>query len=354
LRHGSLGGVCWHVPWARHVLLKFVSCFPSTVATIAENYTACSQELHTISTQDEADALGSCVNVTGTIVVESQSLTRLSLNGIERVDSLQISSSLLLEDIAAPSLYWINNNFTILNLPLLSNLSFPSLSTAVDSLSWTDVPNLVRPVLRTEADQYGNVGANIYGDLTIETSGIEALDFFKFGTFNRAQNIRIVNNKELRLINLTTLEDAQSIHIADNGPDTNVDLPALSYASSLFLRETSAVNVPRLANLDGNFVLSGNMFERFSAPEFVGVGGDVYIEDNDRLSDLRLPILTEVGGGLSNGSFTVTNNPALLNLTLERLGGGTEVGASGAIDGNASFSGNFERHDMLLDHLEES
>jgi hypothetical protein len=265
------------------------------------------------------------------------------LNGIERVDSLQINSSPLLEDIAAPSLFWINNNFTISDLPLLANLSLPSLSVVVNSLSWTNVPDLVRPMLRTEADQYGNVGTNIYGDLTISSSGIEDLDFLNFGTFSRAQNIRIVDNKGLHVINLNTLEDAQSIYVTNNGPDTNVTLPALSHAGSLFLGGTSTVNVPRLANLDGNFVLSSNTLERFSAPEFFGVGGDVHIQDNMRLSDLSLPVLTEVGGGLSNGSFTVTNNSALTNLILECLGGGTEVGASGAIDGNASFSGNFER-----------
>ncbi|EPE29576.1 L [Glarea lozoyensis ATCC 20868] len=304
---------------------------------------SCTQQSRTITTQAEADALSSCVNVTGTIIVESQSLTQLTLNGIERVDNLQISSSPLLVDVSAPALYWINHNFTISDVRLLSNLSLPSLSTAaVDTLSWINVPNLVQPVLRKEADQYGNVGANIYGDLIISSSGIQDLDFFNFGTFNQAQNVRIVSNKDLRTINLTTLEEAQSIHIASNGPNMIVDLPALSRANSLSLEGVSVVSVPRLTKVDGNFVLSGNSFERFAAPAFNGVAGDIHIEDNELLSDLSLPMLTEVGGGLSNGSFTVANNPGLKSLNLERLGGGTEVGASGAIDGNASFSGNFE------------
>jgi hypothetical protein len=278
-------------------------------------------------------------------------LTQLTLNGIERVDDFLISSCPLLVDLSAPSLYWVNKNFTISNLPLLANLSLPTLSTVVDSLSWTGVPSLVQPNLRTEADQYGNVGANIYGDLTILSSGIQKLDFFNFGTFNRAQNVRVLENNDMRVINLTMLEDAQLIHIANNGPDTSVELPALSHASALVLEGTSAVSVPRLVNLDGNFVLSGNTFEQFSAPAFVGIGGDVFIEENAVLSDLSLPVLTEIGGGLSNGSFTVANNPALTSLMLERLGGGTDVGVSGAIDGNASFSGNFERYDMTLNHF---
>jgi hypothetical protein len=324
--------------------------FLNANAETANRPLACTQQSRTITTQAEADALSSCVNVTGTIIVESPSLTQLTLNGIERVDNLQISSSPSLVDVSAPVLYWIDHNFTISNLPLLSILSLPSLSTAaVDTLSWTDIPNLVQPVLRKEADQYGNVGANIYGDLIISSSGIQDLDFFNFGTFNQAQNVRVVDNRDLRTINLTTLEEAQSIQIASNGPNTSVDLPTLSRANSLSLEGVSAVSVPRLAKLDGNFVLSGNSFERFAAPAFTGVAGDVDIEHNKLLSDLSLPMLTEVGGGLSNGSFTVANNPALTSLNLERLGGGTEVGASGAIDGNASFSGSFETYDSVPD-----
>lgn len=138
---------------------------------------ACTQSSYAIATQEDADTLSSCGNITGIINVQSDSLTSITLNGIQRLDgSLDISFSPALVQISAPQLESINNNLTLSSLSVLTNLSLPSLSTVMDAVSWTSLPVLTQPTLKTVGtDALGNPGTNLYGDLMIQDCGLQSL-----------------------------------------------------------------------------------------------------------------------------------------------------------------------------------
>ncbi|TVY18208.1 Protein ecm33 [Lachnellula arida] len=294
----------------------------------------CTQDTHAITTQSDADSLGSCNNITGLITVQSDTLTSLTLNGIHRLDgSLIISSCAALTEISAPQLQWINDNLTLSSLPQLTNLSLPALETVQIALSWASIPSLTSPNLKTKGvDAYGNPGTNIYGDLTISDTGIETLDFFNFGSFSRAGDVSVTGNKDMKLVNLSSLVTSSLLEFADNGQSFQVLLPKLTTADGLSLQDVMQLNISSLTTISNTLRLEENTFQAFEMDQLNAIGGDVIVRGNPMLNRFGLPALTEIGGGIYSGDFVIANNSALTDLD--------GLGKLTAVDGTTNLSGN--------------
>lgn len=206
----------------------------------------------------------------------------------------------------------------------------------MDGLNWTTLPSLVRPILRSQkADSFENTGTEVYGDIMVSNTGIESLDFFQFVTISKADNIWISDNGQMNMVNFSYLEKSSSLSFWNNGPLTQVVLPALTeIAGDLEMSRVASANVGKLARMDGGLNLDGNSFRNFSAPALTKLGGDVQVLNNPLLEDLDLPLLQGIGGGLENGIFAISNNSALNSLDLPRLAG---------VDGNVTLNGGFSR-----------
>lgn len=214
----------------------------------------------------------------------------------------------------------------------------------MDGLNWTSLPSLVQPTLRSQkADQFGNAGTEVYGDITVSNTGIESLDFFQFVTLSKAENIRISDNARMNLVNFSQLEKSSSLSFCNNGASIQVVLPALTEVSGdLEMSRVTGVDVGKLARMDGGINMNGNSFENFSAPALTKLGGDVQIMNNPLLEDLHMPLLQGIGGGLENGVFAVSNNSALGSLDLPKLSG---------VDGNVTLNGGFSRYTHSFNHF---
>ena len=289
-----------------------------------------------ITSQTDADALRDCDVINGDIHISSSTLRNLTLNSIHRISGhLTAAESPLLSSLSAPDLEWINAQFQLVNLPLLTNISFPQLETITKGVYWEDLPLLSHPELKSEGvDVFNNEGTNVYGDLYVKRTGVDKLNFFNFGTFSRAEDIKIVENPELVKINLTLLEQAVELEITGNHPDSYVLIPRLKKVSKLTLEGIVRVDVESLNVMDGALVLKDNSFEKFTAPELRAVGGDFFLVGNEQLKILDLPALETIGGSYVNGDFKVEGNPKLLHLSLPALS---------YTDGIMNLTGHFQR-----------
>lgn len=201
------------------------------------------------------------------------------------------------------------------------------------AISWTAVPQLTSPNLKTEGvDAYGNPGTNIYGDLTISDTGIETLDFFNFGSFSRAGDVSVTGNKDMKLVNLSSLVTSSLLKFADNGQSFQILLPKLMTADGLSLQDVMQLDIPSLTTISNTLRLEENTFQAFEMDQLNAIGGDVIVRGNQRMNKFGLPALTEIGGGIYSGDFIIANNSALTALD--------GLGKLAAVDGTTNLSGN--------------
>jgi len=231
---------------------------------------------------------------------------------------------------------WINQQFRLINLPALTNISFPLLETITQGVYWEDLPLLSDPKLKREGvDDFNNEGTNVYGDLYVKGTGVDKLNFFNFGTFSRAEDVRILENLALVKINFTQLTQAVEMEIRGNHPESYILLSQLQKVSKLQLEGVVDINVEKLETMDGALTLSGNKLRWFKAPKLSAIGGDFILVENGQLEVLELPLLETIGGSYVNGNFKVHDNPLLSRIDLPTLA---------YTDGTTNLTGNFERY----------
>lgn len=203
----------------------------------------------------------------------------------------------------------------------------------MDAVSWASLPLLTHPTLKTVGtDPLGNPGTNIYGDLTIQDCGFQSLDFFNFGTYAKAGDILVEQNSQMSKINLSSLVHSTTLNFENNGPDLRVYLPKLTSVGNLQLKHVTELHASNLTTMDAVLTLDGNYFSTFELSRLSSIGGDVFVQNNARMSTFNLPALTKIGGGIYDGDFAIANNSALTDITGMPL--------LNYVDGNTSLSGN--------------
>ena len=203
------------------------------------------------------------------------------------------------------------------------------------------MPQLTSPNLKTKGvDEYGNPGTNIYGDLTISDTGIETLDFFNFGSFSRVGDVSVTGNKDMKIVNLSSLVTSSLLEFADNGESFQVLLPKLTTAEGLSLQDVMQFDISSLTTLSATLQLENNSFQAFEMDQLNAIGGDVIVRGNQMMNKFSLPALTEIGGGIYSGDFVIANNSALTALD--------GLGKLAAVDGSTNLSGNLYKLVLLV------
>ena len=130
-----------------------------------------------------------------------------------------------------------------------------------------------------------------------------------------AEAIEIRDNTQLTFINLTNIENAETIDISGNGPAATVLMSNLLGSYNVSLSNVASVDLLALTGLEfGNLNLSNNTFETFLAPNLTSVGS-IYVTDNAQLRVLNLSSLYAV----QSGDLIVTDNPLLGVIIMDKL-----------------------------------
>ena len=282
--------------------------------------------------------MSNCSTITGNIVIQSNALTQITLNGIEIIEgNLATSSCDGLQTIAAPVLSQVTDNFTLSSLPLLTSLEFPLLDNINGGIYWDTLPDL------TDIS-FGNLtstphelpGINVDGDISILSTALSSLAFLNFTHNSNPALIWIKGNQQLNNINLTGLSwGSNSLAIVNNGPSAQISLPNLRSVGAITISNASHIYIPSLSETSTSLEISSSYIDVFTAPNLTAIGGDFIVRNNYFLEDLNLPLLTTIGNSPGEGDFVVANNTALNTIThLDQLW---------YAKGNVTLSGNFSK-----------
>ncbi|KAF3401611.1 Protein ecm33 [Penicillium rolfsii] len=300
------------MPFAKYILPVLAA---SQVAFAAN----CSDT--TIESQSDADGLATCTKLNGDLTISKSYSGSLSLAYVKTITgSIICNGGENVTDISASLLTSIGDAFNLQGLTRLTQLAFPEL-TSVGSIKWNALPKLQS----LNFDQ----GVTQAGDVIIQNTGLTSLDGISLMTVNQFE---IENNRDLQKININNLQNATDlINFSGNYDALEIELPNLGTGTNMTFRNISSISLPSLEKLTGQLGFWGTEFTTFSAPNLTSTG-DLVFNDNSKLSNISMPVLTKVDGG-----FTIARNDKLSTISLPKL-----EKVTGAID----FSGKFNTVDL--------
>jgi hypothetical protein len=227
---------------------------------------------------------------------------------------LKILDNRVLESFKSNDLTIVGGAFTMLNVTRLSSLVLPSL-TRVKSLNWQTINAL-------DTASIGPPGLTEAEEVIISDTFLSSLDGIDLASVT---NMDINNNR--RLVEFTTQLGNLSnrLNIQANGQDLVVSMPNLKWIANMTIANVSSISVPSLAVVNGSARFDSNSFQSFSAPNLTRTqSGDISFVGNAFLTNVSLPKLTQIGGGL-----LIANNSALEQINgfpeLKTIGGAVKM-----------------------------
>lgn len=249
----------------------------------------------TIQSAGDATALAGCTTFTGSIQIASSTTDQIALNGITRITGDLVANNVSqVSLISGDSLTTIGGSFTLMDVQLLTTLSFPQLTT-VGNLNWVGLPNLQGLSFTT--------GLKKVSSLVIDNTQLNSLSGINLQT---ADSVMISNNPYLGTIDMQIGNVSQALAIEANSRNTTVTFPNLEWAYNITFRNVSSVNIASLAYVNDSMGFFGNYFESVSAPNLTYVGSSLSFVSNEALANASFPQLTTVDGGLQYANNTAT------------------------------------------------
>lgn len=299
------------------VIVALVSAQSSaTTSASSSKQSGCSQDIQ-VESQSDLDKVNGCKKLDGSIEITG-SAGVLSINGIEEISgSLTAKNLSTLNSLTAPVLTSVGKDLDLEVLNGLTTLSFPALQ-AVGNLKWITMPNLDVMQLNQGVN---NATSVIISDTSIrELSGINVQE---------VGEVNINNNRFLKNIALGLKHVTESLQISDNAPGLEAEFLQLQWARNISFRGVSKADMPNLTHVNSSIGYVNNTISNISLPQLTTVGGGIFFVSNSELTSLSVPKLKNIGGG-----FQVANNTKL-----RRVDGFPKVeSVAGAIEMLGNFS----------------
>jgi hypothetical protein len=215
--------------------------------------------------------------------------------------------------LSSPSIGSIGGSFTMSGLTLLSTLQFTALQ-SVSQISWVSLP-----ALSTLA--FGTVGVTKAKSIHISDTVLNSLDGLNIIS---VETFKIDNNKKLVTYSTDLNNVTESLVIVANGFDLSLSMPKLTLVKNMEVQDVRNLNMPLLAKVTGSIRFDKNKFDTFFAPNLTETTADLSFVNNGELTNLTIPRLTKVGGGL-----TIHNNTLLEKVNgfpvLDTVGGAVKL-----------------------------
>lgn len=235
----------------------------------------------------------------------------VSMSGDDLLTSLKFSSLKSL------------GGLTLTNLTRLSTLDLSSLTSVGD----LNLENLA-------ALSTFNFGRGLQEAGNVRLENIQISDLSGISSANKIGSVVLANCQYLSNITFTFTQ----VGVVDIGPNNYIQgqqlsFPQLETATSLFLRNSTAVSTPKLQNVSETLGLYGNTFKSYGAQNLSWVGAMV-LASNSQVTNFSFPSLAHING--SNSTLDIENNTALA--VIDGFPKLVDV-----LTGDATFSGNIKK-----------
>lgn len=287
------------------------------LATAQSSNKICSQKSVEIKNQGDATTIASsCKKFTGDIIIHEDAGGVIDLNGIGEIDGNLIAEGCTeLVGLQGETLASITKTMRLTGLTILSTLSFPALE-KVDAIEWTTLPSLDALNFNGPVSQANKI--------FITDTHLTSLDGINL---EQVKRFEVTNNAYLRTISTQVSNITEELIINNNGLNLTLEFPNLTFASNMTVRNVSRLSIPSLKEIKSTFGVYGSYMESVMAPNLTKVGGDVAFVADAYLTNISMPLLQSMGGGLLIANCS----------SLEAIDGFPSLQKTGAIN----ISGNF-------------
>jgi len=260
----------------------------------------CAQQTATISSQGDASSLASsCPTFSGSVVLATSVAGPLDLGAMEEIQGdLNVASVSNLTSLTGAKLNSIGGIMNLKELTIMSTLAFPNL-VKVGSINWVTLNALQQLTLTAQVSEADSV-------LITDTAliSLEGINLQTVGSFEAT------NNGDLREISLQVANVTQALTISANGPMLNCTFPNLVWANNMTLRNVSGLSIPLLQVVNGTFGVYSSYMTTILASNLTSVGADLALVADASLTEVSMPSLQTIGGGL-----LIANNTNYLNIS---------------------------------------
>lgn len=259
-----------------------------------------------------------------------------------------------LTSISAPSLVSLSGKLWLFDCDSLVNISLPvlrdcgGLSLFTSALEQLDIPGTGEP-------------SSVPLDYIV-LYNTSITDFSTNLTSSKNTLLRLLKNRNLEAIDLSSVQTAGAIEIGGNNADVSVDLSNLTRVFNLTLSETKSVLFPQLDTVDGSLSLINTSMTTYDLGQLKHIYNSLIIRDNPKLQSFNISNVALIGTNLSTaytgtppaglfGNLTIVNNPQLRRLnpntttaTPRFSTNGDKYGLDqlGRVLGNVTIEGPFE------------
>lgn len=286
----------------------------------AQSSDKCSQTTIEINSQADATGLSSCSTLKGNVVIGENSDNTIDLSGPKKIDGdLVCKNNGKIVTIKSSSLGEITGDFTLSNVTILSTLSLTGL-TSVGSITWNSLYELQKLGFTTGVTKAKSVKI---ADTKLDS--LDGIDLSSVAVMDINNNKRLVSFES----SLSSLTD--TLNINANGNSLEVKFPNLKSIANMTISGVSSFEVPALGTINGSCAFVENDFESFTAPNLTQTqsGSILSFVSNNQLTNISLPALTKLGGGL-----LIANNT--------ELGKIDSIPQLKAVSGDIKFRGVFD------------
>lgn len=271
----------------------------------------------TIQNAGDASGLASCTTFSGSIAIATGTTDQILLNNIRTITGDLVATNVSqMTTLRADSLQRIEGTFRLQDVQILSDLTFPRLST-VNTIIWTGLPNLGALNFATAIQEASKVD--------IENTFLSSLDGINLRSVD---DFYVANNNYLQEVTLQLSNISTRLTLQANGNRLAASFPNLEWAFNMSLTNVANLSIPSLSATNGSLGIFQSSMESLVAPNLTSVGGALAIVDNQQLNDLELPQLSSI-----TGAFQVANNTNLEAINVPKL---STIG--GALDFNGNFT----------------
>ncbi|KAI0420656.1 hypothetical protein F5X98DRAFT_13431 [Xylaria grammica] len=280
----------------------------------------CKDDPVEINSQADATQAAECTTITHDLVLATSAGPDIDLGGslTEIKGSLIVKNNGLIQSLSSSSLETIGGAFQLNNVTSLASLVFPALG-EVGSIDWTTLSSLQEPT-------FGTPGITKAESVVVADTFVANLDGLNI---QNVKDMNINNNRRLSKFSTSIKTLSNAMYVTANALNMSMEMPNLEWIANMTIANVSTFSVPSLKAVNGSMRFDSNYFTEFLAANLTKIqSGDLSFVSNPQLTNISIPQLESVGGGV-----TIANNTELVKI--DGLGSLADVG--GAIKMRGSF-----------------
>ncbi|KAI1283937.1 GPI-anchored cell wall organization protein ecm33 [Xylaria sp. FL0933] len=286
---------------------------------------SCKDDPVEVNSQADAEQVANCQSIPNSLVLGTEAGPSIDLTGdlTEVKGDFIVKNNGLIQTLRSDSLKTIGGMWQLNNDTSLTSLNFGAME-SVGEINWVTLNALPEPTL-------GNPGITKAKSVLVADTFVSNLDGLNIQDLT---DMNINNNRRLSKFSTSIKTLSNALYVNANALNMTMEMPNLEWIANMTIANVSTFAIPSLKAVNGSMRFDSNYFDVFNAPNLTTIqDGDLSFVSNPELTNITIPKLEKVGGGV-----TIANNTAL-----EKVDG---LNSLATVGGAIKMRGSFNEIDL--------